>query len=134
MIDDVIAILRPETLGDLFIYISFLGALIATALIPEKNDGPMYLMFIVMFMAVIDLLRGDGSALPIDGFDNQGFGTFIIHIAMGILPFIAAGMVRRKGRKGGAAAPFMIMLGFIGVVYAIGAFAVPDAFYGSRIF
>jgi hypothetical protein len=136
MLDGILANLRPETLGDLFIYIIFIGGLISTLFIPEKNNQPLYLMFAVMFFAVLDLIRGDGTTLPIEGFSDDGFATYLIHIGMGILPFVAAGMVRfPPGRKkSGITIPFLILIGFIGALYAVGTFAVPDAFYNNYIF
>lgn len=134
--EDILAILRPETLGDLFIYIIFIGALISSVFIPEKNDTPSYLMFAVMFFAILDLIRGDGSTLPIPGFDNTGFGTYLIHIFMGIFPFVAAGMVRFPPgqRKSGITIPFLLLIGFIGAIYALGTFVLPETFYGNVLF
>lgn len=130
--EDILNILRPDTLADYFIYGIFLLSLIATAVIPEKNDQASYLMFAVMFCAILDLLRQQGANFPIPGFDNQGFATFLIHVIMAIFPFIAAGAIRRRSRKQGAlAVPICLLLGLIGTLYAIGSFLVPQTFYGA---
>jgi len=131
-VNQFISLIQPNSLGDVFIYILFFGALIASGIMPEgKNSQPIYLMFAVIFCCVVDLLRGSVASFPIPGFDNEGFGTFILHIMMGVFPFIAAGMARTEGRKGGLAVPVLILMGLIGTVYAFGSFVAPDAFYNA---
>lgn len=121
--------LRPDNLASLFNYLMLVLALIAIAVTPEKSTTSQYLMFAVIFFVIVDLLRGDGRAIPIDGFDNQGFGTFLIHIGMFVFPLVAGGMVRRAGRKGGLALPMCLITGLLGGLYALGSFLAPAAFY-----
>jgi hypothetical protein len=123
-------LLIPDSLGDIMIYVIFFCCIIQLVVTPEKNDTPQYLLFAVMAMCAIDLLRNAaGASFPIDGFDNRGFGTFIMHIAMAIFPMVAGGMTRKQGRKGGMALPMGVLTGIIAGVYAIGAYAMTSSFY-----
>lgn len=125
-------LLVPNSLADIMIYIIFFGCIIQLIATPEKNDTPQYLIFAVMAMCAIDLLReAAGSSFPIPGFDNKGFGTFIMHIAMALFPMVAGGMTRKQGRKGGFALPMGVLVGIIGGIYAIGAFSMTSTFYAS---
>jgi len=123
--------LRPDNLASIFIYLILILSLVAVALMPEKSVNSQYIMFAVVFFAIIDLLRGDGRNFPLPGFDNEGFATFLIHIGMFALPLIAGGMVRRTSRKGGAALPLCLLVGLIGGLYAIGSFITPPTFYNA---
>jgi hypothetical protein len=127
--DAILNILRPDSIGDFIIYTIFFLSLVLLVVIPEKNETPLYIVFGIIFLCVVDLLRTQTNNFPIAGFDNKGFGTFLIHIAMGIAPFIVAGMVRKHGRKGGSVIPIGLLMGFIGVLYALGSFFNPELFY-----
>lgn len=135
----IITVLRPDSVADLFIYLIFFLSIVALATIPEKNVTSPYLMYIVLLCCVIDLLRGGGGQgipalmnLRIGGeslLENKGFLTFLIHIIMFTFPLVAGGMVRRQGRKGGLALPLCLLVGLIGGLYSIGSFMVPTLFY-----
>lgn len=137
----IVAILRPDSLSDIFIYAMFFLSLITTAIIPEKNVQAPYMMYGVLLFCIIDLLRGrDGSGLSSMGtfyvggesiFSDTGLVTFTIHIGMFVFPMIAAGLIRQQGRKGGAAIPLSILIGLIGGMYAIMSFVAPEAVYGK---
>lgn len=136
----IVAVLRPDTLGDIAIYIIFILSVIALATIPEKNVISPYLMYVVLLCCVIDLIRGaGGQAIPalnrfvIGGenlLENNGFITFLIHIIMFTFPLVAGAMVRRQGRKGALALPICVVTGLIAGVYALAAFYVPLSIYG----
>jgi hypothetical protein len=135
----VLAVLRPETLADFLIYIIFFLSVIALATIPEKNVLSPYLMYVVLLCCVIDLLRGaGGDTIPalnrfvIGGenlLSNNGFITFLIHIIMFTFPLVAGAMVRRQGRKGGLALPMCLLVGLVGGFYAIASFFAPQVVY-----
>lgn len=130
LLNQIVVALRPETLGDFIIYAIFILSVGVMIFTPEKNDQANYLTWLVMFSCVIDLLRGNnGDIMPIAGFDNTGFGTMILHVIMGIAPFIIAGIIRIRGRQNRLARPLAIVAGVIGSIYAIGSFAQPNLFY-----
>jgi len=121
-------ILRPSSLGDILIYAILILAFLTLMLTPEKNDRPNYILLLVIFVTVIDLLRGStGNVIPVPGFDDEGFGTLIIHIIMGVAPLLAAGSIRAPQRKGRISIPLALITGIIGSIYAIIAFL--DAHY-----
>ena len=66
VLNQVVEIIRPETMGDLFVYGIFLLSMLNLAFIPEKNDLPVYLHYAIILMCILDLLR-EGAALPIEG-------------------------------------------------------------------
>ncbi|QPC80556.1 hypothetical protein G4Y79_12615 [Phototrophicus methaneseepsis] len=125
--------LRPETLGDYFVYLLIILNFVVLTLTPEKNDYANYLILLVLFCCVIDLMRGsNGAIMPIEGFDNYGFGTMLLHIIMGIIPFMAATAVRLRGqRKGRLSIPLAIVAGITGSLYAVFALTAPQIVYSS---
>jgi hypothetical protein len=130
--DFVIDLLKPASLADVFIYAIFFSALGVLFTMPEKNEIPLYLLFGIIFACIIDLMRmrvaDNGGRFPIPGSDAKGFFTFILHIAMAMMPFITAGMIRRRGRKGAAAVPLAILCGLIACLYALFAFVSPGVY------
>ncbi len=136
----IIAVIRPDSIADLAIYLIFILSIIALATIPEKNVLSPYLMYIVLLCCVIDLVRTAGAVpgglnrFRIGGeslLSNTGFLTFLIHIIMFTFPLVAGAMVRRQGRKGGLALPLCMLVGLIGGVYALASFFAPAAIYGK---
>lgn len=136
----IIAVIRPDSIGDIAIYIIFFLSIIGLSAIPEKNVLSPYLMYIVLLCCVIDLIRGaGGQAIPmlnrfvIGGenlLENRGFLTFLIHIIMFTFPLVAGAMVRRQGRKGALALPLCMITGLIAGVYSLAAFYAPLVIYG----
>jgi len=130
--DFVIDLLKPASLADVFIYVIFFTALGVLFTMPEKNETPMYLLFGIIFACILDLMRTRvveaGGRFPIPGSDAKGFFTFMLHIAMAMLPFITAGMIRRRGRKGAASIPLAILGGVVACLYALLAFASPSIY------
>jgi hypothetical protein len=135
--DFIVDLLRPGSLADIFIYAIFFTALGVLFTMPEKNEIPLYLVFAVIFACIVDLMRmrvqANGGRFPIPGADAKGFFTFILHIAMAMIPFITAGMIRRRGRKGAASIPLAILGGIIGCLYAMLAFISANTVY-DKIF
>lgn len=130
--DQVMTILRPDTLAAIFLYILFFLGLALLLVIPEKNETPQYLVFAFIFIVVVDFLRArDPRGFPIPGSTHNGFFTFMIHLLIAILPLIAGAMTRKQGRKGGAALPVGLLTAFIGGVYAVMAFLPPYFVYNN---
>ena len=95
-------------------------SVIMTALIPEKSQQSQYLMFFVVFLAVLDKIRQASTDLPIPGLENDGFATLLVHVGMFIFPLMAAGLIRGAGRKDKRGVPVGILIGLIGGLYAVG--------------
>ena len=130
-LNQILAVIRPENPGEIAIYAILLLSLLASMTMPDKNDRPVYLLYIVIIFSLLDFGRNASEfQLPLTGFDDEGFGTYMIHIGMAVLPFIAAGMVRRTGRKGALAVPLCLIVGVIASIYAIASFAIPASVYG----
>lgn len=135
----IIAVLRPDSLGDFMVYGVFIMCIVMLAAIPEKNVLPPYLIYITMFACILDLLRGaGGSTIPVlnqfqvggeNLLGNRGFLTFMLHIIMFVFPIIAGAMTRKHGRKGGFALPIGLVTGLIGGLYVFLAFFVPNVTY-----
>ena len=113
-------ILLPHNMADIFIYLIFFLSLLMTALIPEKSQQSQYLMFFVLFLAVIDKMRQATTDLPIEGLDNAGFATLLIHVGMLVFPLMAAGLIRGQGRKDKRGVPVGILIGLLAGLYAVG--------------
>lgn len=139
----LVAILRPDSLADLFVYTVFILCILTLAAIPEKNVVPPYLIYVAMFCCILDLVRGaGGNTVPflnrfvIGGenlLSNRGFLTFMMHIIMCLFPMIAGAMTRKHGRKGGLALPLGLSAGIVAGMYVVGAFFLPNAVY-AKIF
>jgi hypothetical protein len=136
----IITALRPDSLADIFLYLILFGSVAALATIPEKNVLSPYLMYAVILAVIIDLFRGGGDLLGSLGniriggepiLSNRGLLTFILHIIMFALPLMAAGLVRRYGRKQGAlAVPMCLLVCLIGGFFAVISFFAPSVVYG----
>ena len=123
LLHDIGGILAVRDVWDVFIYVMFFMTLLTMILIPDKNMQPTTLMTIVLLLTIVDKVRPhDGGAFLIEGFDNGGFGTEIIHMGMAILPYIAGALVRGRTQKERRAMPVGILTGVIGSVYAIAFF------------
>lgn len=139
---DIVNLLTPSSLSDFFAYGILLLSLATLFAMPEKNNTPLYIMYVVIFFAVLDLLRGDngelfstigatfyGGGSGYLGFGNQGFGTMFTHLGMGLLPLVGGAMIRRRGKQGRFGMPLAFLTGIVGMVYTIGAFTSPQLFY-----
>ena len=113
-------ILLPQNIADIFIYFVFFMSLLMLFFIPEKSQQSTYLMFFVVFLAVIDKIRQATSEIPVEGLDNDGFATMLVHIGMFVLPLIAAGLIRGRGRKDKRGVPIGILIGLLAGLYAVG--------------
>ncbi len=133
---DLIAkLLLPHSLADIFVYVIFFSALGVLFTMPEKNETPLYLVFGIIFGCILDLMRvrvaESGGRFPIPGSDAKGFFTFLLHIALAMMPFITAGMIRRRGRKGALSIPLAILCGVVASLYAAVAFIAADTIYAK---
>ncbi len=116
----VAEILLPGNLADIFIYLIFFLSLLMIAFIPEKSTTSQYMMFFVIFLALMDKVRQATDDIPIEGLDNDGFATMMIHILMFIFPLMAAGLIRGRGRNDKRGVPIGILIGLIAGLYAAG--------------
>lgn len=130
ILNGILEAIRPETLGDIFIYTIFVLSVVNLILLPDGNDIPMYLIFTVLVLCVVDLLRNEAN-LPIQGTDDRGFFTFIIHIGMFLAPAFTAGAIRVRNNKGGSARLVALLISLIGLLYLVGTFYDPAMFYGA---
>lgn len=126
-------ILLPGNLADIFIYLIFFGSLLMVAFIPEKSASSQYMMFFVIFCALIDKVRQATDQIPIPGLDNDGFATMLLHICMFVFPLMAAGLIRGRGRNDKRGVPIGILIGLIGGLYAAGTIfeGTRGIFYGG---
>ncbi len=124
ILKDVVEILRPDGIWDIFIYIMFFMSLIMIMLIPEKNMQPTMLMYGVLLCSIIDKIRPSGQDpnFVMPGFDDKGFGTLLIHLVMFTFPLMAAGLIRGRAQKDKRGIPVGIITGLLGGVYAAGHF------------
>jgi len=122
--DTVMAILRPDGLGDYLVYASFFLALITSGIIPEKSQNARWVMTVVLFCAVMIKIRIQ-ARLGIEPF-FQDFAWMMLALGMGILPYISAGLIRVRGRQGRASMPLAIFTGIVGSLYVLLFFLVPD--------
>lgn len=124
-------ILLPQNFADIFIYLIFFLSLLMLFFIPEKSQQSMYLMFVVLFFALVDKIRQATTDLPIEGLDNAGFATLLIHVGMFVIPLMAAGLIRGRGRNDKRGVPIGILIGLIAGLYAVGTIfeGTRDIFY-----
>ena len=129
-LSDVGSLLRPDSLGDIFIYTIFFGCLITLAFIPDGNDRAQYLLFGTMLMCVVDLLvaqqifqRGDAS--------SEALAAYAVHIGMFVFPFITAGSIRAGKRKVGPSILLAALIGVIASLYTVMSFADPGTTYNK---
>ncbi len=121
LLQDIWGVLQYEDIWDLFIYIIFFMSLIMMMLIPDKNLQPTLLMSAVLLFTVIDKVRPEtpSNVFFVPGFDDRGFGTFMIHIGMFVFPLIAGALVRGRTDKDKRALPLGILTGIIAGVYTL---------------
>lgn len=117
--------MRPDTLGDILIYMVFLIALITTFLLADGNNMAGNLLYGTIVLALFNLTVGPEWYRSSDLY-TKAFPAFVARVGMFLLPFIAAGAARSRKNKGKAALPLAVVAGVIGLVYAIGAFALPE--------
>lgn len=129
--DVFVRILAPNSVADIFIYVIFFLSLLMLALIPDKNQQPTALMTAVVFLAMIDKIRQATDQLPIEGLDNKGFATLLIHVMLFVFPWIAAALIRGRGRKDKRGMPVGLLIGLIAALYAVGSFLSPEIFYNT---
>jgi len=126
-------ILLPQNLADIFIYLIFFGSLLMLVFIPEKSQQSSYLMFFVLFLALIDKVRQATTQIPIPGLENDGFATMLMHVGMFIFPLMAAGLIRGRGRNDKRGVPIGLLIALIAGLYAVGTIfeGTRSLFYGS---
>lgn len=118
--------LRPETLGDILVYVVFVLCLITTFLLPDGNDMAGNILYAALILCLFNITVGEQWYNRADVV--YAFPAFIARVATFLLPWIAAGAARKspKERKGGAVIPLLVLAGLVGLIYTIGTFAVPE--------
>ena len=114
---EIVRLLSPgegvDILWSIFLYIIFFFALITLLFMPDNNMVATLMIATVMLMAIVakvSIASSDPILRP------REFGMMIINVLMGIFPFIVAGMVRVRTRKGKIQPPAIIG-GIFGIVY-----------------
>lgn len=124
LVGNFFAALQPDSIGDILIYVVFFLALITTFLLADGNDLAGNLLYATIVLALFNVTVGQ------QWYENpdivRALPAFIARVAMFLLPFIAAGAARSRKKKGKAALPLAVVTGVVGLVYAVGAFAVPE--------
>lgn len=118
--EEIVALILPKQPIDILLYVIFILALINLAILPDGNGTPGYLLTGVMLAAVVakvDLIQ----FVDVENFFKPLF-TIILGIIMTVLPFMAAGLTRKRGRKGGASVPVSIIVGILGGLFTLGLF------------
>lgn len=124
--------MRPDSIGDIFVYAIFFLALITTFLVPDGNGRATNLMFATLFLCVVDLLIGQRAFLT-GGASTEALMAYVAHIGMCLLPLISATSIRTRIKKGKAAMamPMGVLTFVIGLLYLIASFAQPATLYAS---
>ncbi|MEL6309029.1 MAG: hypothetical protein AAFV98_01620 [Chloroflexota bacterium] len=118
--------LRPDSLGDVLIYVVFFVCLITTFILPDGNEMAGNLLYLTLVLCIFNLTVGQ-EWIDFAAYE-YAFPAFAAQVGMAVIPFIAAGASRKspKGRKGGAALPLAIVAGFVGIIFVIGFQLVRD--------
>jgi|GEM_PF-5155629 len=95
--DAVMDILRPANFGDYIVYTVFFLALISNGLIPEKSQNARWVMTGVLLCSVLIKMRIQ-NYLDIEAYFRD-FALMMLALGQGILPYIAAALVRRPKRS-----------------------------------
>jgi hypothetical protein len=122
--------LKPDSIADYMAYLIFLLALITSATLPDDNAQASNLLTATMLLAIFEITVGQTwavSSAPLE----KAFPAYLARIGLFLLPFIAAGSVRVRGKKGRFGLPLSVVIGILGVLYAVGSFVVP-ALMGLR--
>jgi hypothetical protein len=125
LFEGFIQTLKPESIADFMCYIIFFLALITSMTLPDDNAQSTNLLYATMLFAIFELTVGQewaSLAAPIE----QALPAFFVRVGLFLCPFIAAGSVRVKGKKGRLGLPLCVVIGIFGVLYSIGAFVVPQ--------
>jgi hypothetical protein len=109
--------MKPTSIGDIMAYGVFLFSLIAVFSLADGNGTAQNLLYGAIVLAIFDLTLG--QTMYWEGDYVRAFPAYIARVALFLLPFIAAGAARKKGKKGGAAPIFCILAGLIGLFYAV---------------
>jgi hypothetical protein len=102
-----------DRIWSIMLYIIFFLGLITLFLIPDKNMFPTLLTATVLLLAVVAKVSL-ASSDPI--LRRREFGMMIINVAMAVLPFIVAGMIRSGKRPSKAPGPALLG-GIVGMIY-----------------
>jgi hypothetical protein len=117
-------VLKPTSLGDIMVYGVFLFALIAAFMLPDGNGMPQNLLYGTIVIAIFDITIGQTWVQDPDII--RAFPAFMARIGLFLLPFIAAGATRIRGKKGRLAPIMCGFAGIIGLLYVLLSFVASD--------
>ena len=110
-------VMKPSSVGDMLAYGVFLFALIGVFMLPDGNGMSQNLLYATIIIAIFDVTVGQTMFYDPDPF--KAFPAFAARTGLFLLPWIAAGASRIKGKKGRMAPVFCILAGLIGLFYAV---------------
>jgi hypothetical protein len=129
LLEGFVQAIKPDSFADILLYLIFFLAMITSATLPDDSAQASNLLYGTLFLAIFDLTVGqEWYNLGIE----KAFPAFLARVGLFLLPFIAAGSVRVKGKKGRMGMPLAIVIGVIGLMYALGSFVVPDIMFAVR--
>lgn len=123
-VDSILNVLRPENFGDYIVYTVLILAMISSGLIPEKSQNARWVMTVVLLCCVLIKFRLHESL----GIEREfvDFALMMLALGMGVLPYIAAALIRSPKRSQRAAMPLSIFTGIVGSLYVLLFFLAPD--------
>jgi hypothetical protein len=124
--------MTPHSIGDIMAYGVALLALIATFSLADGNSLSQNLLYGTIILAIFDLTLGQSMYFESDYV--RAFPAYIARIGLCLLPIIAAGAARKKGKKGGSAWIFCVLAGGLGLFYAVLGFLAAQAGPNAGIF
>lgn len=125
--------MKPTSIADFMAYGVLLLTIIGLFSLADGNAMAQYLLYGTILLSIFDVTFG--QTMFFEGDYTRAFPAFVARIGMCLLPIIAAGAARKKGKKGGMAPLFCILAGVLGLVYAgLGFLALSSGGPGSGIF
>jgi hypothetical protein len=109
--------MKPTSIGDFMAYGVALLALIGVFSLADGNMMSQNLLYGTIILAIFDLTLG--QEMYFEGDYVKAFPAYIARIGLCLLPIIAAGAARKKGKKGGSAWIFCVLAGALGLFYAV---------------
>jgi hypothetical protein len=120
--------MKPTSIGDILAYGVFLFAVLGVIMLPDGNGMSQNLLYVTIILAIFDLTVGQTMYYEADYV--RALSAFAARAGLFLLPFIAAGAARIKGKKGKMAPVMCILAGVIGFFYAVLGFLAGGATSG----
>jgi hypothetical protein len=117
-----ITVMKPQSLGDILAYGVFLFALLGVIMLPDGNGMSQNLLYVTIILAIFDVTVGQTMFFEQDY--TRAFAAYTARIGLFLLPIIAAGAARIKGKKGKLSPIMCILAGVVGFFYTALGFLV----------